>query len=109
MAVELLAAYSFDEASGDALDESGNGNDIATFGFGGLTRVTGHTGSGITGWPGSSVVLLSPAIGQTADRTLMFWAKLDGVLGYIQFEDDAGNGRWGIDKGQGNVRAHARD
>jgi hypothetical protein len=108
--VALLAAYTFNEASGPALDSSGNGNTLtASFGFAALTRVSGHSGTGITGWPGSAVELLAPAIGQTAARTIMFWAKFDGVTGYIQFDDDDGNGRWGIDKGQGSVRAHARD
>lgn len=76
----LLFAYNADELSGPVIDVTGNGHDIAL--GSNLTRVAGHTNTGMAknnvGFP----VVASPAVGQTTARSFMFWLK------------GAGNGTW---------------
>lgn len=74
----LLAAYSFDEASGSlVLDRSGNGRDFTLTGD--SARTTGRTNTGLTQATGG--VQQGPAVApfNTANRTLMCWAKAPGV------------------------------
>lgn len=70
----LLAAYNFDEASGNILDSSGNARTV-TFG-GALTRVTGHTSTGLS-QSSAAADSAGPALTgmQTAAFTIMGWVK----------------------------------
>ena len=91
----LLAAHNFDEASGDILDVTSNGHSFAL--AAGLSRVTGHTNTGLTT---SSGIIAGPAtFGQTALRTVMFWLKTEAdFTGWIyEWHNTAGDtGRWGL-------------
>jgi len=69
----LLAAWNFDEASGNFLDVTGNGHDWAP--GAGITRQTGHTNTGAR-HESTAADSPGPAIfGQTANRTLSCWVK----------------------------------
>lgn len=92
----LLVAYNADEASGPVLDVTGNGHDISL--GSNLTRVAGHTNTGMAknnvGFP----VVASPAIGQTTARTFMFWLRGAGngtwIFRFYNIADDTGT--WGL-------------
>lgn len=73
---EPIAAYNFDEASGDILDVTGNGHD---FPLGAITRVSGESGHGSAVTNGG--IVNGPAMfGQTTQRTLMMRVQLPGTL-----------------------------
>lgn len=95
----LLAAYSFDEASGNVLDVTGQGHDFALAGS--TVRTTsgsGHTDKGLT--QTSTTDDTGPSLfGQTALRTLMMWVKTTAdFTGWIfEFHDNTNDtGRWGL-------------
>lgn len=70
----LLAAYSFDEASGSVLDYSGNGRDFVL--NNNLARtVSGHTGNGATKSNTGMPVVASPSFVGTSAWTMMFWRQ----------------------------------
>jgi hypothetical protein len=99
----LLAAYNFNESSGNILDRTGNGHDFAL--NGGLVRTTtggadptGYSGTGLTSNTGTAD--LGPTVfGQTANRTIAFWLRSTSTFtGWIwEWHNTAGDtGRWGM-------------
>jgi hypothetical protein len=95
-----LAAYNFDEESGDVLDASGNNRNFA------LTNPTirtnlGHTNKGLT-QSGSDILLVSSTIMnplKTANRTLAAWVKeTTPVTGWVGefYVSSIDSGSWGI-------------
>ncbi|MFC5268461.1 LamG-like jellyroll fold domain-containing protein [Kribbella qitaiheensis] len=108
----LLYAYSFDEASGNILDASGNGRDTV---FGGsLSRsASGHTSKGIT-QTSPAADSAGPSITglQTANCTLMGWVfRTDNsVIGWFGEIKSGGSGNRGILLGlSGNVGFRCRN
>lgn len=96
----ILAAYGFNEPSGDTcVDYSGNGHDFSIAG-GDFTRPTGHTHTGLARTGGTTpAVVAEPAFGQTSDRTLMLWMKDPAEITQwvIRWDiDSLGSGGWGI-------------
>jgi hypothetical protein len=95
--VTPLASWSFDEASGNVLDYSGN-NRHWTLNNSAIRSASGHTGNGMTknnvGFP----VAASPAFGQTNQRTFMFWLQGAGngtwIFRFYIISDDTGS--WGL-------------
>lgn len=103
----LLAAYSFDETSGDVLDRSGNGRDWV-LNNGAVLTENGHTGNGLTkaGGAGSMTVVASPAFGETSERTVMFWQQNPGnSVWWIRWTSGTDTARWGIYNLSGSLRA----
>jgi hypothetical protein len=74
----IVASYQFEEASGDALDSSGNNNHGALLGGASPpTRVTGRFGMGLA-FDGLDDDMLATTTGfptGTADRTIALWVK----------------------------------
>lgn len=68
----LLAAYSFDEASGAFLDASGNGRNW-TANLNAARTATGHTNGGLTKTGTGLPVVASPSFVGTSAWTFMFW------------------------------------
>jgi len=106
----LLAAYNFDEASGNILDRSGNGRTV-TFG-GSLTRVTGHTNTGLS-QSTTAADSNGPSLTgmQTAAYTIMGWVKRtsnsqDGWL--MEFKQSASGDR-GLLFTAGNVQSRCKN
>jgi hypothetical protein len=109
--VTLLAAYSFDEASGQALDYSGNGRNVTLTAP--LTRVTGHTGTGLGVSSGTVADSVGPALTgmQTAAYTIEGWVKrtsnsLDGWL--LEYKQ-GGSGDRGLLFLSGNVQSRCKN
>lgn len=114
---ELLAC-NFDEASGDVVDYSGQGNGW-TLNNGG-TRTADGAGHGVDGADGAGrsltknttglVQVASPAYGQTTARTAMFWMKNDGnSVWWFRFYivgDDTGS--FGLYRLSGNLTLRLR-
>lgn len=108
----LLAAYSADEAISDAtvVDRSGGGNDFTLTGTG-VTRVAGHVGNGLSN-TGNANPAFPPTVGQTADRTVMLWAKGPNttpgwlIQWYVSTID---SGCWGILNISGSIHIQARN
>lgn len=75
----LLLAWNADEASGDALDKSGNGRNLS-FTSNNVSRVTGHTNTGLQ--QTSAGTTLGPAVAPllTSTRTMMCWFKLNSAV-----------------------------
>lgn len=104
----LLAAYNFDESSGDFLDVTSGGHNIPLGANG--ARGAGHTGNALTKISTGMPVLADPAIGQTAHRTVMFWLLGTGTTWWVRWNADAlGSGAWGILNLSGFVCVQARD
>lgn len=104
----LLAAYNFDEASGDFLDVTGGGHQIPI--GANAARAAGHSGNALTKVNTGLPVLADPAIGQTATRTVMFWLRGTGGTWWIRWNADAlGSGAWGILNLSGFACVQARD
>lgn len=106
----LLAAYSFDEASGTILDASGNGRDV-TFG-GSLTRVTGHTSTGLS-QSTTATDSAGPALSgmQTAAYTIMGWVKRtsNSQDGWLEEFKQSGSGDRGILFTSGNIQSRCKN
>lgn len=106
-----LAEYSFDEASGPALDVSGNGHDLV---LGGdvVRSVSGHTGSGLATAGDGDWAEIAPAFGQTTDRTLALWMidPEDAVVQWIVRwnVDSIDSGSWGFLNLAGDIVVQAR-
>lgn len=105
----LLAAYNFDEASGNALDRSGNGRDI-TLNAGAQRDPSGHTNAGLTKLGAGISTIAAPAFGQTTNRTFMFWLKGQGnavwwIRWYVTADD---TGAWGLYLLSGNLTLRLR-
>jgi hypothetical protein len=105
----LLAAYSFDEASGDVLDYSGNSRNW-TLNTGAQRTASGHTASGLTKIGAGLATVANPAFGQTTARTFMFWLQGAGngvwVARWYIVGDDTGS--WGLYILGGNVNLRVR-
>jgi hypothetical protein len=108
--VTLLAAYNFDEASGTILDRSGNGRDVAFAGS--LTRVAGHTSSGLSQ---STTAADSPGPAltgmQTAAYTIMGWVtrSTNSVDGWLLEFKQGGSGDRGALLTGGNVQSRCKN
>lgn len=95
-----IAAYNFDEASGDAIDYSGNGFDFSLGAFG--TRVAGHNGTAASKSGGSGGLVPLPAgllalVNASTSRTLMAWIKGSGATWYVRCQhNDISSGGWGF-------------
>lgn len=92
-----LAAYNFDEASGPVTDYSASGAYGFSIAGASVSRVAGHTGSGLRSIGSSPATL--PDVGRTTNRTIMAWLSFSGITSSwpIQFlvpSEDSGG--WGI-------------
>lgn len=111
MALEL--ELSFDEASGAALDYSGNGRDLTI--SGNLIRTAdggGHTGKGLT--QNAADVSVGPSISpfQTTSRTWMAWVKFSAsVTGWVMefYASGEDTGAWGLLDLGGTIRFRAKN
>lgn len=107
---ELLSAYNFDEASGNALDTTGNGRDFAVAGNMARTA-SGHTGSGLT--TTATATEAGPSMfGQTGGRTLMAWVKVTAdYTGWIfEWHDNTlDTGFWGLLRLSGSMGFRGRN
>ncbi|WP_372663573.1 LamG-like jellyroll fold domain-containing protein [Amycolatopsis kentuckyensis] len=110
--MSLLAAYNVDEGVSDAtvVDRAGNRNDF-TLTNSGVTRAAGHTGYGLSN-TGNANPAYPPNIGQTANRTVMLWAKGPNttpgwlIQWYVSTID---SGCWGILNISGSIHIQARN
>lgn len=91
----LLAAYNFDEASGNVLDVSSQGHGFA-LSAGTVRTAAGHTNQGLT--QDTNLLQVGPAVfGLTANRTMMMWIKStasvsDGRI--LEYTATDGNSIW---------------
>jgi hypothetical protein len=108
--VALLAAYNFDEASGNILDASGNARTV-TFG-GSLTRVTGHTNTGLS-QSTTAVDSAGPSLTgmQTAAYTIMGWVNrtLNSQDGWLLEFKQSSSGDRGILFTGGNIQSRCKN
>lgn len=107
----LLAAYNFDEASGDALDHSGNARHwTLNTGAQRTTGDSGHTDEGLTKLGAGMATVATPAFGQTSSRTFMFWLKGQGnAVWWLRFYIAAADtGAWGLYLLGGNLTLRLR-
>lgn len=104
----LLAAYSFDEASGDVLDYSGNSRDFAL--NANLARtVTGHTGNGVTKTGTGMPVVAAPSFVGTGAWTVMFWRQgLGDTVWWVRLYNTAADTGSGILLLGGTLRVRIR-
>lgn len=106
----LLAAYNFDETSGDVIDHGGANDWTLNTGAQRTTGDGGHTDEGLTKLGAGLATVASPAFGQTSARTFMFWLKGSGnavwVLRWYVTADDTGS--WGLYILSGNVNLRLR-
>lgn len=106
----LLAAYNFDEASGNILDSSGNARTV-TFG-GSLTRVAGHTSTALsqsttaTDSAGPSLTGM-----QTAAFTIMGWIRRSGNSpdGWLMEFKQSGSGDRGFLMAAPNIQGRVKN
>jgi hypothetical protein len=107
----LLAAYSFDEASGAALDASGNGRDVTLAAP--LTRVTGHTNTGLGVSSGTVADSSGPSLTglQTAAYTVMCWVRRTSNAqdGWLQEFKQSGSGDRGVLFTGGNIQSRCKN
>lgn len=92
-----LAAYNFDEASGPVVDYSASGAHGFSIAGASVSRVAGHTGSGLRSIGSTPATL--PDVGRTTNRTVLGWLLFSGITSSwpIQFlvpSEDSGG--WGI-------------
>jgi hypothetical protein len=110
----LIAAWNFDEAAGDALDVTGNGHDFTPTDGDASRTGAGHTDGGLafSGAGGAGPTIVAPAIGESTDRTVMMWLKLDSTPGVrwpiIWYVSSIDSGAWGILLLSGNIHIQAR-
>lgn len=92
-----VAEYNFDEASGPVVDYSATGANGFSIDAATVSRVAGHTGSGLRS-TGSSPATL-PDVGRTDTRSVMAWISFAGITSSwpIQFlVPSIDSGGWGI-------------
>lgn len=107
----LLAAYNFDETSGNVLDHSGNARDwTLNTGAQRTTGDGGHTDEGLTKLGAGLATIASPAFGQTTARTFMFWMKGQGnAVWWLRFYiTSPDTGAWGLYLLGGNLTLRLR-
>lgn len=109
----LLAAYNFDEVSGNILDHSGHGLDIP-LSSPAIRTASGHTSGGLT--QSSAGIFNAPAghltTLKTPNRTIMAWVKeVTSITGWVlEFYSSAiDSGTWGILFLNGNWQIQARN
>lgn len=105
----LLAAFNFDEASGNVLDVSGNGHDW-TLNTGAQRNASGHTLGGLTKLGAGTATLAATPFGQTSARTFMFWMQGAGnaVWWLRWYATTPDTGTWGIYNLSGSVTLRLR-
>lgn len=105
----LLAAFNFDEASGNVLDVTGNGHDW-TLNTGAQRTASGHTLGGLTKLGAGTATLAATPFGQTTNRTFMFWMQGAGnaVWWLRWYATTPDTGTWGIYDLSGNVTLRLR-
>lgn len=105
----LLAAYNFDEASGNVLDVSGNGHDW-TLNTGAQRNASGHTLGGLTKLGAGTATLAATPFGQTTARTFMFWMQGAGnaVWWLRWYATTPDTGTWGLYNLSGTVNLRIR-
>jgi hypothetical protein len=106
----LLAAYNFDETSGDVIDHAGTNDWTLNTGAQRTTGDGGHTDEGLTKLGAGMATIAASAFGQTSARTFMFWMKGTGnavwwLRWYITADD---TGSWGLYNLSGNVTLRLR-
>jgi hypothetical protein len=108
--VALLAAYNFDEASGDVVDHAGANDWTLNTGAQRTTGDGGHTDEGLTKLGAGLATVASPAFGQTSARTFMFWMKGAGnAVWWLRFYITAADtGAWGLYLLSGNLTLRLR-
>lgn len=116
----LLAAFNFDETSGNVLDVTGNGHDWAlntgaqrTAAGGGVNAATGAdsaTGKGLTKIGAGLATVAATPFGQTTNRTIMLWMKGAGNAVWIWrwYITAPDTGAWGLYLLSGNITLRAR-
>ena len=106
----LLAAYSFDEASGAALDASGNGRDVAIAGS--LIRVAGHTNTALS-QSTTAADSAGPALTgmQTPAYTIAGWVErtTNSVDGWLMEFKQSGSGDRGLLFTGGNIQSRCKN
>lgn len=105
----LLAAFNFDEASGNVLDLSGNGRDW-TLNTGAQRTASGHTLGGLTKNTTGFATIAGTAFGQTTARTFMFWNQGVGnsVWWLRWYAPTPDTGTWGLYNLGGNINLRIR-
>lgn len=100
----LLAAFSFDETTGDVLDHSGNGRDW-TLNNGAIRSATGHTLGGLTKNGTSMPVVASPSYVGSSVWSFMFWRRgLGNAVWWLRLYNSAADTGSGIlDTGGGSL------
>lgn len=104
-----IASYDFDEATGTTASDSSGSRHLAVVAG---NWATGHTGTGLSS-AGGVVTVPSKAGLETAQRTLMFWAKYPDVGGSWRwpvefFVSAADTCAWGIMPANGSGNLYAR-
>lgn len=100
----LVAAWHFDEASGNALDVSGNGRHITT-----ITRTTGYNGSGAR--LATIATLTGGTMGpfETAQRSFTFWARPAATVYGMRWQvDSLTSAAWGFGWYSGQTMLQSR-
>lgn len=107
--MSLLAAYNFDEATGDVLDLSGNGRSW-TLNTGAQRTASGHTLSGLTKNTTGFATIAAAAFGQTTARTFMFWMQgLGNAVWWLRwYATTPDTGTWGLYNIGGNINLRLR-
>lgn len=105
----LLAAFNFDEASGNVLDLSGNGRDW-TLNTGASRTASGHTLGGLTKNTTGFATIAATAFGQTSARTFMFWMQgLGNAVWWLRwYATTPDTGTWGLYNLGGNINLRLR-
>jgi hypothetical protein len=105
----LLAAYSFDEESGDVLDASGNGRHWS-LNNNGVRVAGGHTGRGLGKDGVGMPIIATPAFGQTTARTFAFWQQnLGDAVWWLRWWTSSGDtGTWGLYNVGGSLNLRCR-
>src|ERR1044072_6596521 len=105
----LLAAYNFDEASGDVLDVTGNGHSW-TLNSGAQRTASGHTLGGLQKTSTGFATIAATAVGQTTARTVMYWMQGTGnaVCGLRWYATTPDNVAWGIYNLSGTLNLRLR-
>lgn len=105
----LLAAFNFDEASGNVLDVTGNGHDWA-LNTGAQRTASGHTLGGLQKVSAGFATIAATPFGQTTNRTFMFWNQgLGNAVWWLRwYATTPDTGTWGIYNLSGNINLRVR-
>ena len=106
----LLAAYNYDESSGNILDRSGNSRDV-TFG-GSMTRVSGHTSTALSQSTAAADSNGPSLTGmQTGSYTIEGWVNRssNSIDGWLMEYKQSGSGDRGILMTSGNIQSRCKN